>query len=81
VLNLEDKVHEWTSVIALAVTSCHGDLIPHIGLQLGKNIFKNISAIRRHLYGGCGDNTVEENSSIFSLICMHWLPSARACGQ
>jgi len=43
--------------------------------------FLKTSAIRRHLYGGCGDNTVEENSSIFSLICMHWLPSARACGQ
>ena len=30
----------------------------------------------------CGDsvdNTVEENSSIFSVIQMHWLPSARAC--
>jgi len=31
----------------------------------------------------CGDgagNTVEENSSVLSLIQMHWL-SARACGQ
>ena len=27
------------------------------------------------------DNTVEENSSVFSLIQMHWLPSATACGQ
>ena len=27
------------------------------------------------------DNTVEENSSVFSLIQMHWLPSARACEQ
>jgi len=27
------------------------------------------------------DNTVEENSSIFSLIRMRWLLSARACGQ
>jgi len=26
-------------------------------------------------------NTVEENSSVFSLIRMRWLPSARACGQ
>jgi len=25
------------------------------------------------------NNTVEENSSIFSLTGMHWLPSARAC--
>ena len=31
-------------------------------------------------YGDSGDNTVE-NSSIFSLIQMCWLPSARACGQ
>ena len=32
----------------------------------------------------CGDsvdNTIEENSSIFSLIRMCWLPSARACWQ
>jgi len=27
------------------------------------------------------DDTVEENSSVFSLIGMHWLPSARSCGQ
>jgi len=27
------------------------------------------------------DNTVEQNSSVFSLIRMHWLPSARACRQ
>ena len=27
------------------------------------------------------DDTVEENSSIFSLIRMRWLPSARACRQ
>jgi len=32
-------------------------------------------------YGDGVDNTVEENSSIFSLIRMHRLPSARACGQ
>ena len=27
------------------------------------------------------DNTVEENSSVFSLSKMCWLPSARACEQ
>jgi len=27
------------------------------------------------------DNTGEENSSVFSLVWMRWLPSARACGQ
>jgi len=35
-------------------------------------------------YGDSVDNTVstvEENSSVFSLIRMRWLPSARACGQ
>ena len=26
-------------------------------------------------------NTVEEDSIVFSLIQMHWLPSVRACGQ
>jgi len=29
-------------------------------------------------YRDCVDNTVDENSNIFSLIRMHWLPSARA---
>ena len=33
------------------------------------------------LYRDSVDNTVEENSSVFSLIQMCWLPSARACGQ
>jgi len=32
-------------------------------------------------YGDIVDNTVEENSSVFSLIQTRWLPSARACGQ
>jgi len=32
-------------------------------------------------YGDSVDNTVEENSSVFDLIRMHWLPPARACGQ
>jgi len=27
------------------------------------------------------DNTVEENSSVFSLIQMHWLLSTRACSE
>jgi len=27
------------------------------------------------------DNSVQENSSVFSLIRMRWLPSPRACGQ
>ena len=33
------------------------------------------------MYGDSVDNTVEENSSVFSPIQMHWLPSATACGQ
>jgi len=33
------------------------------------------------MYGDSADNTVDENSSVFSLIRMHWLLSARACGQ
>jgi len=32
-------------------------------------------------YGDSVDNTVEENSNIFSIIQMCWVPSARACGQ
>jgi len=32
-------------------------------------------------YADRADNTAEENSSVFSLIWMRWLPSARACGQ
>jgi len=32
-------------------------------------------------YGDSVDNTVEENSSISSLIRMRWLLSARACEQ
>jgi len=35
--------------------------------------------ILRH--GDSVDNTVEENSGVFSLIRMRWLPSARACWQ
>ena len=31
--------------------------------------------------GDSADNTVEENSSVFSLIRMHWLPSARHAGS
>ena len=31
-------------------------------------------------YGDSVDNTAE-NYSVFSLIGMHWLPPARACGQ
>jgi len=32
-------------------------------------------------YGVSVDNTVEENSSVFSLIQMRWLPSARHAGS
>jgi len=32
-------------------------------------------------YGDSADNTGEENSSVFSVIRMRWLLSARACGQ
>ena len=37
--------------------------------------------IERCSYGDSVDNSVERNSSVLSLIQMHWLPSARACGQ
>ena len=32
-------------------------------------------------YGDSVDNTAAGNSSVFSLIRIRWLPSARACGQ
>ena len=32
-------------------------------------------------YGDSVDNTVEENSIVFSRIQLRWLPSARACGS
>jgi len=32
-------------------------------------------------YGDSVDNAVEEKSSVFSIVRMHWLPSARACRQ
>jgi len=33
----------------------------------------------RTRYGDSVNNTVEENSSVFSLIQIRWLPSVRAC--
>jgi len=45
---------------------------------------KNRFVCFRYLNVPCGDsvdNTVGENSSVFSLIRMRWLPSARACWQ
>jgi len=38
-------------------------------------------SLRSLRYGDSVDNTVEENSCIFSLIRMRWLLSARACRQ
>jgi len=35
----------------------------------------------KYRYGDSVDSTVEENSSVFSLIGMCWLPSSRACRQ
>jgi len=32
-------------------------------------------------YGESADNTVEQNSNVFSLIQMRWLPSARYAGK
>jgi len=44
----------------------------------GKRAVKRVCVLR---YRDSVDNTVEENSSVFSLVRMRWLPSARACGQ
>ena len=43
--------------------------------------YRLATSILKNRYGDSVDNTVEENSSIFSLIRMRWLLSARACGQ
>ena len=56
-----------------------GQIPKQVGSWLTLDLYCALSwAIR---YGDSVDNTVEENSSIFSLIRMRWLPSARACGQ
>ena len=46
----------------------------------GKRVVKRV-CVFVCVYGDSVDNTVEENSIVFSLIRMHWLPSARACAQ
>jgi len=40
-----------------------------------------ICQVNLRRYGDSVDNTVEENSSIFSIIRMHWLQSARHAGS
>ena len=49
--------------------------------RITKGVMDIISCSLRKWYGDSVDNIVEEHSSAFSLIRMHWLPSARACGQ
>jgi len=41
---------------------------------------KQVGMLETWRYGDSVDNTVED-SSVFSLVQMHWLPSARAYGQ
>ena len=43
--------------------------------------FKHHADFYCHRHVDSVDNIVEENSSVFSLIRICWLPSARACGQ
>jgi len=45
------------------------------------NYFNLVKVLTQSRYEDGVDNTAEENSSIFSVIRMRWLPSARACGQ
>ena len=48
---------------------------------------KKSSTVSTHIpipikrYEGSVDNTDKEHSSVFTLMRMRWLPSARACGQ
>jgi len=50
----------------------------------GGQLYDNYRDVVRGLvmrYGDSVNNTADENSSIFSLVRMRWLSSARACGQ
>ena len=50
-------------------------------IKLTAALLTLVAFSRLQTYGDSVGNAVEENSSIFSIIQMHWLPSARACGQ
>jgi len=45
------------------------------------SLYTQLLKTRQKTCGDSVDNSVEENSSVFSVIRMRWLPSARACGQ
>jgi len=47
-----------------------------VNMQSNSSFLKCL-AIRRQTYGYRVDNTAEENSSIFFLVRLRWLPSAR----
>jgi len=64
--------------------------MPHINLNTNSLAENNkVNTIILHSakyfiiawYRDSVDNTVEENSSVFSIIQMCWLLSGRACGQ
>jgi len=68
------------------LTSAHRSVCGLASLTIGLQLFSCVSYLLRSWlsfirYGDSIDNTVEENSSIFSLIRMRWLPSVRACGH
>ena len=63
------------------------DLIPvqranHSATEPSLVLYILAQSLRNTLwYDDSVDSSVEENSSVFSLIRMRWLPSARTCGQ
>ena len=63
------------------------DLIPvqhanHSATEPSLALYILAQSLRNTLwYDDSVDSSVEENSSVFSLIRMRWLPSARTCGQ
>ena len=78
----------------VVVPGCHWSSCPWIDIPLplllsAVSHLNQFQLILFLLFVWCGmlrhghsvDNTVEENSSVFSLIRIRWLPSARACGQ
>ena len=63
-------IHSYTAFVVI-----NKPLIINFFLNMHKSMSKDLR------YGDSAENAVEENSSVFSLIRVRWLPSARACGQ
>ena len=77
-----------TSTVCLLMVSCSKTFVTEafvkltvIGDYLCLLVVMVILYIVIIMYGDIVDNTVDENSGVFSPIRMRSLPSARACGQ